>query len=129
FGPYVRHNDEFRSLESDDDVFNISFDAALALIRSPKQSRRRGTTQKKVLNELTQGETKLRVLAGRYGPYVTDGTTNASIPKGANPEAVTFEEATQLLEARRNAATSPRGRTPRRRAAAPRAAAGRTRRK
>jgi DNA topoisomerase-1 len=133
FGPYVKHNDEFRSLESDDDVFNISFDTALALIRSPKQSRRR-TAQRKVLSELAQGETKLRVLAGRYGPYVTDGTTNASIPRGANPEAITFEEATQLLEARRNAAPSPRGRAPRRRAAAPRAAApraaaGRTRRK
>jgi DNA topoisomerase-1 len=82
-----------------------------------------------VLSELAQGETKLRVLAGRYGPYVTDGTTNASIPRGANPEAITFEEATQLLEARRNAAPSPRDRAPRRRAAAPRAAAGRTRRK
>ena len=41
FGPYVKHGDEFRSLESDDDVFNISFDAALALMRAPKQSRRR----------------------------------------------------------------------------------------
>ena len=41
FGPYVKHNDEFRSLESDDDVFSISFDAALALLRAPKKSRRR----------------------------------------------------------------------------------------
>ena len=40
FGPYVKHSDEFRSLESEDDVFDISFDAALALLRAPKQSRR-----------------------------------------------------------------------------------------
>jgi DNA topoisomerase-1 len=116
FGPYVKHGDEFRSLESEDDVFNISFDDALALVRAPKQSRRRQAAQKKVLHELAQGTTKLRVLAGRYGPYVTDGTTNASIPKGLNPEAVTFEQATGLLEARRNAAPSPRrvaGRRPR----------------
>src|SRR6185436_9277639 len=54
FGPYVKHGDEFRSLESDDDVFNISFDAALALIRAPKVSRRRGqVAQKKTLRELT----------------------------------------------------------------------------
>jgi DNA topoisomerase-1 len=111
FGPYVKHNDEFRSLESEDDVFNISFDAALALIRAPKQSRRRGqAAQKKTLRELVQEGTTLRVLAGRYGPYVTDGTTNASIPKGSNPETLTYEQATELLEARRNASPSPRGR-------------------
>ena len=121
FGPYVKHGDEFRSLESEDDVFSISLDAALALLRAPKQSRRRQAVQKKVLHELTQGATKLRVLAGRYGTYVTDGTTNASIPKGLHPEAVTFEQATALLEARRDAAPSPRRAAGRRRAAPARA--------
>ena len=123
FGPYVKHGDEFRSLESEEDVFHISFDSALALIRAPKQSRRRQATQKKVLHELTHGTTKLRVLAGRYGPYVTDGTTNASIPKGVNPEAVTFEQATELLEARRNAAPTSRRAAGRRRATPARAVA------
>ena len=117
FGPYVRHSDEFRSLESEENVFDISFDAALALLRAPKQSRRRQAAQKKVLHELTQGTTKLRVLAGRYGPYVTDGTTNASIPKGLSAEAVTVEQATELLESRRNAVPSPRRAAGRRRAA------------
>jgi DNA topoisomerase-1 len=133
FGPYVKHNDEFRSLASEDDVFSISFDAALALIRAPKQPRRRQAVQKQVLKDLAQGETRLRVLAGRYGPYVTDGTTNASIPKGSNPEALTFEQAMELLEARRNAAPSPRRAAGRRRTAAPAATArpssGRARRK
>ena len=122
FGPYVKHGDEFRSLESDEDVFTISFDAALALVRAPKQSRRRQAAQKRVLRELTDGGRTVRLLEGRYGPYVTDGTTNASIPKGSSPEAVTFEQAAQLLEARRNAAPSPR-RAGRRRAVAPRAGA------
>ena len=90
FGPYVKHGDEFRSLESDEDVFGISFDAALALIRAPKQSRRRQAAQKKTLRELTQDGTTLKLLAGRYGPYVTDGRTNASIPKTMNPEALTL---------------------------------------
>src|SRR5688572_16106270 len=131
FGPYVMHGDEFRSLESEDDVFNISFDAALALLRAPKQSRRRQGVQKKVLRELSEGPTTLRVLAGRYGPYVTDGTTNASIPKGSNPEALTFEQGMELLEARRNAAPSPRRAGGRRtaRATAARTGSGRTRRK
>jgi DNA topoisomerase-1 len=109
FGPYVKHGDEFRSLESEDDVFTISFDAALELLRAPKQSRRRQATQKKVLRELTkEGATPLKLLAGRYGPYVTDGTTNASIPKTVSPDAVTYEQAVELLEARRDAAPAPR---------------------
>ena len=107
FGPYVKHGDEFRSLESDDDVFGISFDAALALIRAPKQSRRRQATQKKTLREITQDGTTLKLLAGRFGPYVTDGRTNASIPKTMSPEAVTFAQAEELLAARRGAAPSP----------------------
>ncbi len=121
FGPYVKHNDEFRSLESDDDVFNISFEQALALLRAPKQSRRRQMSQKKTLKELTNNGTTIKVLAGRYGPYVTDGTTNASVPKSVNPESVTFEQAMELLEARRNAVPAPRRASVggRRRAAAP----------
>jgi DNA topoisomerase-1 len=85
----VKHGDEFRSLESDDDVFNISFDAALALIRAPKVSRRRGqVAQKKTLRELTNEGITLKILAGRYGPYVTDGSVNASVPKRHEPRDV-----------------------------------------
>jgi DNA topoisomerase-1 len=109
FGPYVKHGDEFRSLESEDDVFGISFEAALELIRAPKQSRRKGAVQKKTLRELTkEGETTIKLLAGRFGPYVTDGNLNASIPKTTNPDAVTYEQAVELLEARRGMAPAPR---------------------
>jgi DNA topoisomerase-1 len=117
FGPYVKHGDEFRSLESEDDVFNISFDAALALLRAPKQSRRR-QAQKKTLRELTQDGTTIKLLAGRFGPYVTDGRTNASIPKTMNPDALTYAQAEELLAARRGAAPSPRRSGGRRRSAA-----------
>jgi DNA topoisomerase-1 len=118
FGPYVKHGDEFRSLESEEDVFTISFDAALALLRAPKQSRRRQPAQKKVLRELTENGTTIKVLAGRYGPYVTDGTTNASVPRTTNPESLTFAEAQELLAARRDAAPTARRIGGRRRAAA-----------
>ena len=117
FGPYVKHGDEFRSLESDDDVFNISFEAALELLRAPKQSRRRQSAQKKVLREISGGDgTNFKLMSGRYGPYVTDGTTNASLPRGLAPEALTFEQAAELLAARRDAAPAPRRTTARRRA-------------
>jgi DNA topoisomerase-1 len=108
FGPYVKHADNFRSLESEDDVFGISFDAALALIRAPKISRRRGAAPKAVLKELTQNDTTLKVLSGRYGPYVTDGTTNASLAKGTTPESLTFEQAMELIQARRDSGPAPR---------------------
>jgi DNA topoisomerase-1 len=88
-------------------VFGISFDAALALLRAPKQSRRRQATQKKTLRELTQDGTTLKILAGRFGPYVTDGRTNASIPKTISPDVVTYAQAEELLAARRGAAPSP----------------------
>jgi DNA topoisomerase-1 len=126
FGPYVKHGDEFRSLDSEDEVFTISFDAALAL---PKQSRRRPAAQKKVLRELTENGTTLKILAGRYGPYVTDGTTNASIPKTTAPETLTYAQAAELLAARRDAAPAPRRGRARPRAAKPSASAARPRRK
>jgi DNA topoisomerase-1 len=129
FGPYVKHGDEFRSLESEDDVFNISFDAALALLRAPKKSRRRPAAQKKVLRELTENGSTLKVLAGRYGPYVTDGTTNASIPKTTAPETLTYGQATELLAARRDAAPTTRRGRARPRAVKATAATGRSRRK
>jgi DNA topoisomerase-1 len=103
----VKHGDEFRSLESEDDVFNISFDAALELLRAPKQSRRRQGAQKKTLRELTHDGTTLKLLAGRFGPYVTDGRTNASLPKTMNPDELTYAQAEELLAARRGAAPSP----------------------
>jgi DNA topoisomerase-1 len=118
FGPYVKHGDEFRSLESDDDVFSISFDAALALIRAPKQSRRRQSAAKTVLKELTKDGLTIKLLSGRYGPYVTDGSLNASLPKAMNPEAITYEQAAELLAARKDAAPRPRRGGFKRRAAA-----------
>ena len=109
FGPYVKHGDEFRSLESEEQVFGISFDDALALIRAPKQSRRRGqSASKKTLRELTQEGATIKLLAGRYGPYVTDGSVNASLPKTSDPNALTFEQAMELLNARRDMAPAPK---------------------
>ncbi|HEY6361641.1 MAG TPA: type I DNA topoisomerase [Vicinamibacterales bacterium] len=128
FGPYVKHGDEFRSLDSEEDVFNISFDAALALLRAPKQSRRRQGTAKKTLRELSRDGSTLKVLAGRYGPYVTDGTTNASIPKGMSPETLMWDQAQELLAARRDAVPMPRRGAARGRAGAKAKTAGATKR-
>jgi DNA topoisomerase-1 len=127
FGPYIKHEDEFRSLESDDQVFTIDLGAAVALLREPKKSRRRQSASRTVLRELAHPKSgaPIKLLEGRYGPYVTDGTTNASLPKGASPDALTPEEAASLIEAR--AGVAPKKRPARRAGGARKAAPGRKR--
>ena len=103
FGPYVKHGSEFRSLEETDDVYTVGFDRAKELLAQPKKSMRRARQAPKELKALGKhpdsGEA-VRILDGRYGPYVTDGTTNASVPKGTQVEAVTMAAAVELLKAR-----------------------------
>jgi len=103
FGPYVKQGTEFRSLEDTDDVYTIALERAKELLAQPKKSGRRQRAEPKELKALgkhpTSGE-NVRILDGRYGPYVTDGTTNASVPKGTQVEAVTMAAAVELLAAR-----------------------------
>jgi DNA topoisomerase-1 len=103
FGPYVKHGSEFRSLEDSDDVYAVSFERAKELLAQPKKSNRRARQAPKELKALGKhpesGE-DVKILDGRYGPYVTDGTTNASVPKGTQVEAVTMASAVELLNAR-----------------------------
>ena len=126
FGPYVKHGSEFRSLDSDDQVFTITLDEAVELLAQPKRSRRRQAAARTVLNDLGSHPASgapVRVLSGRYGPYVTDGTTNASLPKQADPSALTIDEAVELLRERASAGPArkraARRAAPRRRKAAP----------
>lgn len=103
FGPYVKQGSEFRSLEDTDDVYAVTLERAKELLAQPKKSGRRQRAEPKELKALGKhpdsGE-NVRILDGRYGPYVTDGTTNASVPKGTQVEAVTMSVAVELLNAR-----------------------------
>jgi len=103
FGPYVKHGSEFRSLEETDDVYAIALERAKELLAQPKKSMRRQRAAPKELKALgphpESGEA-VRILDGRYGPYVTDGTTNASVPKGTTVETVTMASAVEWLAAR-----------------------------
>jgi DNA topoisomerase-1 len=103
FGPYVKHNSEFRSLEDTDDVYTVSFERAKELLAQPKKSMRRSRQAPKELKALgkhPESGADVKILDGRYGPYVTDGETNASVPKGTLVEAVTMAAAVELLNAR-----------------------------
>lgn len=111
FGPYVKKGDDFRSLAPEDDVYTVSLDRAKELLAQEKKSMRRqraAAKELKVLGPHPDSGAAVRVLDGRYGPYVTDGETNASLPKGSSPEALTMDEAKALLEARAGAPKAAR---------------------
>jgi DNA topoisomerase-1 len=114
FGPYVKHGDQFRSLEDGDDVFTITLERALALLAAPKISRRRTMTRTVIrsLGNRPDGGSEVKLMDGRYGPYVTDGTTNASLPKGTDPAALAMADAVALLNARAEAGPAKGGRRP-----------------
>jgi DNA topoisomerase-1 len=106
YGPYVKHGDDFRSVPDWRAAVEIDLDGALALLAQPKAARGargRGApkTVLKELGEVPGAAGPVKVLDGRYGPYVTDGETNATLPKGTDPAALTAEEAKALLDARR----------------------------
>lgn len=102
YGPYVKAGTETRSIPTDDySPLEMTLEDALAVLKLPK--RRGRATQPKSLKEIGKhpGTDAMIVLkSGRYGPYVTDGKVNASIPKGSNPEELTLEDAVNLIEAR-----------------------------
>ncbi len=110
FGPYVQHGSEFRSLEATDDVYAITLERAKELLAKPKGQRRQraAAAELRAMGPHPKGGAAVRILDGRYGPYVTDGETNASLPKGTAPEALTMEQAVELLNARAGAPSSKR---------------------
>jgi DNA topoisomerase-1 len=131
FGPYVKKGDDFRSLTPDDDVYTVTLERAKELLAQEKKSIRRQRAAPKELKALgphPETGAPVRVLDGRYGPYVTDGETNASLPKGASPEALTMDEAKALLEARAGAPKAARRGRAAKKPAAPKRAAKKTKR-
>jgi len=92
FGPYVRYGQKYVSLKSGDDPYTITLERALELIRDKAKA-----DAEKQIKVFEGGG--VRVLRGRYGPYVTDGTKNARVPKDCEPASLTLEKALQLLEA------------------------------
>ena len=109
FGPYLKRGADTRSLGSEEQLLTVTLPEAQALFAQPKQ--RRGRASAAPLRELgTDPTTNLPVVVkdGRFGPYVTDGTTNASLRKGDVVESIDIERASELLGERRAAGPSTR---------------------
>jgi DNA topoisomerase I len=121
FGPYVAHDGIYASLPSPEDVFEIGLNHAVTLLaeKKAKGPGRRGAQTLKDLGAAPDGK-PIKVLKGKFGPYVSDGETNATLPEGTEPDAVTMEQALALIAER--AAKGGKKKKPARTAKAPKAA-------
>jgi DNA topoisomerase I len=104
YGPYLMHDGKYGRLQTTADVFETGMNAAVVKLAEAAAGggRGRGAAREplKVLGAHPRTELELKVMEGRFGPYVTDGTTNATLPKTVAPEALTLEEAAQLIDDR-----------------------------
>lgn len=122
FGPYLKKGTDSRSLDNEQQIFDITLEEALAKYAEPKYGARRASSALKEFdNDPTSGK-PIRLRDGRFGPYVTDGETNATIPKGENAMEITFERAVELIADKRAKGPAPK-RTTRRAAPARKAPA------
>ncbi len=92
YGPYVRYGNKFVSIRGDDDPYTIELPRALELIEEKKIA-----DKNRIIQDFE--EEGIQVLNGRYGPYITDKTKNARVPKDREPESLTLEECRELLAA------------------------------
>jgi len=102
FGPFVLHEGTYANLSNADEVFDVGVNRAVDLIAT-KRAGRRGGAEAASLKDLgahpADGQ-PIRVLSGRYGPYIKHGATNANVPRGADPLSVTLEQAVALIAER-----------------------------
>jgi DNA topoisomerase-1 len=126
YGPYISKGKDSRSLANEEQLFTVTLEDALALLAQPKARGRGAATARPPLKELGNDPTSgkpMVVKEGRFGPYVTDGETNASLRKGDEIETLTDERAIELLAERRLRGPAPKKATARKRAPAKKATA------
>jgi DNA topoisomerase I len=117
YGPYVKKGTDSRSLETEEQMFTVTLDQAKELFAQPKPrgraARAAAAPPLRELGDDTATGKPIVLRDGRFGPYVTDGETNASLRKGDTAESITLQRATELLAERRAAAPAPRRSAPR----------------
>ncbi|MEO5866670.1 MAG: type I DNA topoisomerase, partial [Sphingomonas sp.] len=108
YGPYLAHDGKYARLQSTAEVFETGMNAAVVKLAEAAagggRPQRGSQAPLKILGNHPRTEAEIRLMEGRYGAYVTDGTTNATLPKSIEKDALTLEEAAQLIDARAAAA-------------------------
>jgi DNA topoisomerase-1 len=102
YGPYLKKGTDSRTIDSEEKLLTITLEEALEIYKQPKRGR--GATASAPLRELgidPTSEKPVVIKDGRFGPYVTDGTTNRTLPRDATVDNVTFEQAVELLAEKR----------------------------
>jgi DNA topoisomerase-1 len=95
FGPFVVHDGKFKSIPKGDDVLSIELDRAVELLAMKTAPRK--SSELKDLGKHPETEQAIKVMDGRYGPYIKHGKKNIGLPKGTEPEKFTLDEAVQLI--------------------------------
>ena len=131
YGPYLKHAGKYARLQSTADVFETGMNAAVVKLAEAAAGggRSRGAAREplRILGAHPRTELEIKLMEGRYGAYVTDGETNATLPKSVEKDALTLEEAAQLIDARAAAAPPKKKKAaPKKKAAAKKAAAKKT---
>jgi DNA topoisomerase-1 len=113
YGPYLAHSGKYARLQSTADVFETGMNAAVVKLAEAAAGGgrpQRGAVRAplKELGKHPRTELEMKLMEGRYGAYVTDGETNATLPKSITPDQLTLEEAASLLDARAAAAPKPK---------------------
>ena len=107
YGPYLKKGTDSRSLTSEDQIFDITLEQALEIYAQPKYANRAASFLKEFEADPVSGK-PIRIKDGRFGAYVTDGTTNVTIPRGQTADDITFEVAVQMLADKRAKGPAPK---------------------
>ncbi|WP_295823597.1 type I DNA topoisomerase [uncultured Microbacterium sp.] len=108
FGPYLKKGTDSRSLDDEKQIFDITLEQALAKYAEPKYGARRASSALKEFDADPVSGKPLKLKDGRFGPYVTDGETNATVPRGEDAMAITFERAVELIADKRAKGPAPK---------------------
>lgn len=97
FGPFVVHDGEYRSIPKGESIFTMTLDRAIEMLNQPKKGRGRSSTPLREMGVHPTTGDAIQIFDGPYGPYIKSGKVNASIPEGVTVEAVTIEQAVELI--------------------------------
>jgi DNA topoisomerase-1 len=126
FGPYLKKGTDSRSLDNEQQIFDITLDEAIAKYAEPKYGARRASSALKEFDADPVSGKPIRLKDGRFGPYVTDGETNATVPRGENALEITFERAVELIADKRAKGPAPKKATTARKTTAAKTTAAKT---